>query len=188
MNLEFKLSSQVPDSDFNALCEILNKNWSHLKVTPEIMKKRFASGSLFLITYYENKPCGILETIALKTNRNLTLIPNNYNLLTNNGNWLPQAMNADTLILVDITIDQSFAGKGLGSKIIEHSLNYLAENTIYQYIFTYTPNEPNVIAWHMKNGAKDSRYNIQKARVGHKVEDVIVMDYSPKIKELRDLS
>ena len=141
------------------------------------------------VTVLDNFSTGRPENLAhQKTNRNLTLIPNNYNLLTNNGNWLPPAMNADTLILADITIDQSFAGKGLGSKIIEHSLNYLAENTIYQYIFTYTPNEPNVIAWHMKNGAKDSGYNIQKARVGHKVEDVMLMDYSPKIKELRDLS
>src|SRR3989344_3075526 len=99
MNLEFKLSSSVPYSDYDALCNILNKNWSHIKVTPEMMKKRFSSGSIFLIAYSENKPCGILETVAIKTERNLTLIPNTYDLLTNNGEWKIPVANSDTLIL-----------------------------------------------------------------------------------------
>ena len=188
MNLEFRLSSQVPSSDFDSLCEILNKNWSHLKVTPDILKKRFASGSLFIVAYYENKPCGLLETISLKTGKNLTLIPINYDDLTNNGNWKSPVPNEDTLILVDITVDQSFSGQGLGSKMMEYSLDYLAANTAYFYMLTYTPSDPKAIAWHIKNGAKDTRYTLKNARIGHLIEDVRIMDYSLRIRELRNLN
>ncbi|MFC1686909.1 hypothetical protein ACFL0E_00960, partial [Nanoarchaeota archaeon] len=192
---------------FDFLAHILNSTWSsQVKTTGEIMEKRLTSGSRFTIgtsspreeeiKLYEEVcqdkpgeeiPVGILETIALKTDGHLRYIPRTYEELTDCGLWKPPEEDADTLILVDVTVLESRRGKkgnGEAKKLINIALDSLVK-TQFEYVWTYTPNIESVKKWHESLGAINTQLIILGARDKFSTPDVCVMNYSKKLNDLR---
>lgn len=192
---------------FDFLAYILNSTWgSQFEATGEIMEKRFASGSRFVIgtsspreeekKLYEEVcqekpgkeiPIGILETIALKTNGQLRSIQRTYEDLTNHGLWRQPEEDADTLILVDVTVLESRRGKkgkGEAKKLINIALDSLVR-TQFKYVWTYTPNIEKVKKWHESLGAINTQMVVLGARDKFIEPDVCVMNYSKKLSDLR---
>ena len=199
----------IKNLDF--LAYILNSTWgSQFEATGEIMKKRINSGSLFVFAYglpteeekklYEevceiklkaNKeiPLGLLETITLRTEGDYGCVPR-YEILTNYGEWSEPVKDADTLIMVDLTVLKTRRGKkgqGEAKKIINFTLEQLAKADAYQYVWTFTPKIEKVQKWHESLGARNTRHIILEARNRFKEPRVCLMDYSQKLRELRTL-
>lgn len=185
MAITYKTAPEIPERDHAPLAELLNAYWQHIIVTKEMMKARLHSGSIFLAAYEENKPLGLLETLDFPTGGVPSRIVGDYADLTSNGQWRLPEENADTLLLVDITLSKETWGRGLGKEFITSALDYIARQTAYCFVFTYTPDDTNIAGWHQKNGALPTEHRIPQARPGHTVEAVCMMDYSDEIAKRR---
>ncbi len=183
--LEFRLYPES-EKDFDIIASILNKTWASLiEVTPEIIKKRLGSGSLFIFGYKEDLPISVLETVGIKTKGIFDNVPKTYNRLTNNGLWLPPSENADTIMLVDIT--SGIRCDGVGTAMIDFSLEYIAKKTYYKHAWTYTPNQDMPVKWHINRGAIDTNFVLENARPNYPFPDVGIMDYTRKMLSFRPL-
>jgi len=200
------LFQKIPGSKLNAqdlrvLTTILNDSWK-TNITPETMKQRLNSGSLFIIAkdlatdkdlkYLKQRlappinsptiPVGIIETIDSKTGGNYNKVPKNYSALTKKGLWKPQTSKSDTLILVDATILSTRKGKNLGRKMMAYTLKNITKP--HKYLWTYTPNIEKVKRWHESLGAKNTNHIIKQARPEFIYSDVNIMSYPVQQRNL----
>ncbi|PIN70600.1 hypothetical protein COV93_00795 [Candidatus Woesearchaeota archaeon CG11_big_fil_rev_8_21_14_0_20_43_8] len=205
--LELRMDAE--EKHHGILAGMLNTAWgSFVTATPDIMKIRLSSGAEFFFVYDnatnddadfiqqnyggvvcvdERIPVAILETIGLKTDFVYDNVPKSYDLLTDNGLWKAPEMDADTIILVDITALPTRLAKhvkGLGGtpkdearKLVGYAHSHIEKNTSYDAIWTFTPNIDAVKRWHESNGASDTKYLISSARPGFKVQSVNMMSY-----------
>lgn len=203
------LNKYYSKENLSFLAHILNSAWgSQFEATGEIMKERINSGSLFVFSYglpteeekelYEcvcktnllperEIPLGLLETIALRTDGDYSHIKN-YNELTNKGRWRKPEQDADTLILVDITVLETRRGKkgkGEAKTIVNFALDKLARNNVFRFIWTYTPNIKKIQKWHESLGADNTNHIIANARPNFIEPDVCLMSYTRKLEVLR---
>ncbi|MDP3640119.1 MAG: hypothetical protein Q8R53_02865 [Nanoarchaeota archaeon] len=185
MAITYKTETEIPIDNCPQLAGILNAYWLHIQVTPEMMQARLQSGSLFVAAYDDEKPLGLLETLAFHTKGQPSAIAANYMAITNEGLWRPPEAHADTLLLVDITTDKETWNSGFGKQFIDAALDLVAQKTPYQLIFTYTPAELGVRRWHLKNGATETYHRITCARPGHRTEEVCLMEYTAEIARRR---
>jgi|GEM_PF-4523327 len=197
--LEFRLAEGAAMKHNPILAGIVNNVWkSQIECTPEMMRRRLDSGSLFVIAYdfptqseaqyireehhieaYDERiPIGILETIALKTGGDYNKVPNTYEKLTRNGLWTAPQKDSDTAILVDITlIETRRRNSGGEGKILIKAAKVMIPEDL-NFIWTYTPNIQNLKDWHKSMGAIETGHVITSARPRYFLPDVMLMDYS----------
>ena len=185
------------DADVALLTAILNGAWgAFFTATPAMLRARLASGHLFVVvrdagtpeeldyvrrTYALEPPggsipIGLLETIDAVTGGDAARVPSPYAVLTAGGAWRPPLPAADTLVFVDLTTAASRQRSGIGRDVVQFALEQRAPH--HRHVFTFTPNVPAIVAWHVKRGARESGVVLAGARPGHDVPDVHVMDYS----------
>lgn len=209
-SINYGFGRDASSSDYMSLAKILNDGWGEInqingdfsETTPEMLKERFNTDSIFLIQYDkptdedtklisiidESIPIALLETMGINA-ASYSDVPNIYSDLVGNGTWKPEPDNPDTLILVDITLLKSRQGRkgnGEGNLLVQYALNYLALQTNYDKVWTFTPDIEGVKRWHMKNGAIDTEFVIKDARPNYTPANVNLMDYSNRIMELRN--
>ena len=185
MAITYKTETEIPTNDCPQLAGILNAYWQHIQVTPGMMQTRLHSGSLFVAAYDGEKPRGLLETLAFKTEGQPSAIAADYRAITDEGLWRPPEEHADTLLLVDITTDKETWNSVFGKQFIDAALDLVAQKTPYRFVFTYTPAERAIRQWHLKNGATETYHRIICARPGHRTEDVCLMEYTKEIARRR---
>ncbi len=130
--LDYKILT-VDSPYLDVFPDIINESWgSFFEANPKIFKDRVNSGNIFIGAYLEDKPVGLLETIALKLKESNTMIIQpyqkaremceqigDYNQLTNNGMWKPYEKNSNVLVLVDITVPEEYRGTPIASGIVD---------------------------------------------------------------------
>ena len=198
----------INNIDSSIVACILNEHWDPpIHADGAIIRKRLQSQNRFFIAYdfytdvdkehvnqfgmtcYEDKkyPIGILETISLKTEGNIDLVPKTYNELTNNGTFNKYTENPDTLILVDITFMPTRTALGSNGEA-KATVNYaLKQSTFstYEHIWTFTPQVHSIQRWHKRCGAEQTDQVFLYAREGHKNPHVRMLSYDKKIMELK---
>lgn len=189
--------AHIPQADLRLLCHILNAAWGDMTtVTPAQLETRFQSGQLFLagrdhgrleeLEYIRSTygieppsgwiPLGLVETIDALTGGDPSRLPRTWSRLTSQGDWRLPRTDADTLVLVDLTVAASRRGSGLGELLLTEALR--RRRPELKYVFTYSPHDPAVLHWHEHRGALPSGVVFKDARPGHAVTDVTLMDYT----------
>jgi len=195
------LASSISSRDTHLFVNIINDVWGpqinqaqgYVPLTAEIMKERLNSGHAFFAAYAQPDkdqleyliakypqydfageiPCGIMETIQLKTGGDINKTKLTYDELTNKGHWSRIKDETDTIIFVDITANSSFPVKGTGKKILEAGKRYVDNNPYLKLALTYSPDDDGSRWLHLNYmGAELSDIVIPQARPWYKIKDV----------------
>ncbi len=182
------LNPAISQDNLGSFSDVLNESWgSFYKITPEILKRRLESGELFIGSYVNKEPVGILETISLKTDTipsDLTQFKNmaryvcsqvgDYKELTNDGLWNSKSSDSNVLVFVDVTVlekyrEKNYSGPSLFSGIIECAKEELKSEKMskIKYATTFTPNYVPIIEKHLLQGAFDTEFVLKNARPGY---------------------
>jgi len=162
------------------------------------MEERLSSGQVFFVAYAQpdndqleylltkypqynfvgDVPCGIMETVQLKTGGDLNRLRLNYDQLTNSGHWPRIEDETDSILFVDITASDSLRVKGTGKSILEAGKQYVRENPHLKLALTYTPDDDGSRWLHLNRmGAELSDIVIPQARPWYKINDVRLTIY-----------
>ncbi|MBU0470246.1 MAG: hypothetical protein KKA62_05795 [Nanoarchaeota archaeon] len=192
-----ELIQKATTRDLELLTELWNSRWEPNKVSPNLMKRRITSGETIIVGYEGKIPKALLETVLIFYDTITIPEDATFDHLTNNGTWanLPYRTGKNEILLL---VDVSAEGKGNGAELITKSLDYLAQHTSLEHIFTVTPEVLKIRQWHHSLGAEETDFVVQKARPGYRgslkfvlptdnPENVRGMSYSKKVLSLRNL-
>jgi len=196
------LNGNCERKDLELFPDVLNESWKDLlRTTPCLFEERLHSGELFIGSYSDGKPSGLLETISL----NLQEPPSNtanfvdmaaymarqlgdYNSITGKGHWRPKPEDPNTLLFVDLTVASDFrkssnihySGPSLSDGIVNVAKTILSKRKLpsnLRFVITYTPALQGIIDFHKRQNAFDTGVLVKNARPTHKLKDVNPMCY-----------
>ncbi len=196
MSLTYKAGNELTEllrEELAEIAKLVNSEWrSVINANADLMHRRFHGGQVFIVGYHENKPVSILETMLIRCSE--PKIPEDavYEQLTGKGTFEWTAFNEGQyklLVLVDITAGE---GKGFGKETLDYSLDYIAQNTNVELVWSYTPDIFTVKKFHLGMGADSVGRRILNAREkytptrpslpGDHPQDVVPFDYAGVIR------
>lgn len=203
MALTHKTGNELTEllkDDLAEIAELVNSEWdSVIKANADLMRRRFHSGQMFMVGYYEDKPVSILETMLIRCPEPKIPEEAAYEPLTGNGTFEWTDFNEGEyklLVLVDLTASPT-AKKGFGGETLNYSLDHIAQNTDIEFVWSYTPDISAVKKIHLNIGASSVGRKILNARKNYKnspnrpkmsgdnPQDVIPFDYTNVIRQRR---
>lgn len=183
LDLTFKLLSEIDPLHYHSLANLLKSQWGHLQdLRVEDLAERARQQAFTIVAYRPERelPIGLIQTVGL--NSIDQLLHSNYHQLM----ALPQLPAPKLRVCMDITIEEEFWRFKYGGRLIAYTLIQMAATQpSVERVLTYTP--IGTEGFHLKNGAKLAGITIDRARPGHRVESVIITDYTPKLNIYRQM-
>ena len=187
------------NEDLNEVVRLINSSLSECcDLTSDLFLQRLESDDAFFVGYEGENVVSALESRLIRNDQIIIPSDADYDRLTVNGTWdrdhLYTEGKNEILILVNVVANPDF--RGSGAKTIAKIKDYVAKNTDYENILTFTPDIEGVRNWHKRCGAVETNILVENARpsYGGKVrfnegcdnpKRVRAMDYSLAIENIR---
>ncbi len=181
MDLEFITLQKVRAEHYSRLVQIQQASWDHLDfLTIVDFHVRAKQGQTSFVAM-GIEPQGIIQTVGLESLDQLK--EGNYHHLMS----LPPISDPKYRLCMDVAIAKKANGRGLGRDLINWVIfNIAAYEPTVERVLTYTP--VGMEGWHIeKNGAQLTDIEaFARARLDHKVEEVVILDYTERLTEYRN--
>lgn len=159
------------------ISSILKGIWEIYGPSIYMLNKEICNSDGYITVSYLDNPASILRSIRIQTGGDALRVPDTFVKLTGRNTWKTHNPAGDSIVLVDLTSNPAYEGKGFAHSMIDYALENVAKGEGgCAHLFTYSPFMEKVMRMHERHGARFAR-RIEKARPGYKTEDVAVMQY-----------